>query len=540
MDKFTGIISDEKFSKISLAVAQYPKSLVHWEELLNYLISNSLPLNRSLDHRLYELIETTYDSMLSHFPYTENYYIDHALFQYKLGKVSKMHAVYQQGLKVFSYRSLHLWISYLKLCNEVVTSNKLLFQKYETAEKYIGLHYFSGEFWDLYLQQIQERCQRKERYFIILRKVLEIPLHSFSRFYAAWLRHIEEVQDVSQLNSFSSNEDLMKKLKIDVTYRGRKGPYLIECKKLLKKFTKELYMVVQYQVLEIYSLFESKLKTHYYSGPATLLPAVEVEIWDKYLDYTMSQRLDSLTHLNFQRALLPFAHYDIFWLKYANWLIDYSDDIASARNILIKGLSMSSKKNAIAKLLYATLCRLNDYDFLALIFEQHEDAHGDHIENVDDFEVFWDYVQFQTFCSSVTKSRYSKSELHSFMTPNVLDVILKRLSLQESKIDQLLLLSSILQLQTKSNTTFIEEKIFKHIIRSNWEFFLQNGQFWSLYSRLTFFNSSLSYLEKRRHIVKNIWLQGKRYNIKNLEPLREFCQSYLPEDIDALEEIFET
>lgn len=54
-----------------------------------------------------------------------------------------------------------------------------------------------------------------------------------------------------------------------------------------------------------------------------------------------------------------------------------------------------------------------------------------------------------------------------------------------------------------------------------------------------FLDPSKSYLDRRRHIVKNIWKNATNYEGTVLPALRRFCQLYLPEDIDTLEEIFE-
>lgn len=541
MDKFSLLTTDEKFSKLTLKVADHPKSLVHWENLLNYLITVASPLDKALDNRLYRLIQTTYESLLFHFPFLENYYIDYALFEYKLGHIAKVHKIYQHGLHTFNERSLLLWISYLKLCNEIVVNQKQLFKKYEMAEQYIGLHFFSGEFWELYLEQILERCTSKERYFIILRKVLEIPLHSFSKFFAMWLRCIDELQDLSQMSRLAPKEELLKKLKLDISYKGRRGPHLSEAKKLLKKFTKELYMVIQYQVLEVYSLFESNLSVRYYSSPETLISSGEIEIWERYLDYTVKLGIDSLTHLNFQRALLPLAHYDLIWIKYAHWLIDWKDDLITAKNVLLKGLSLSLRKTAILKLSCSVLCKLNEYDLIALIMEEKGFSYSNRLEELDDFEIFWDYIQFRIFCEkSALQSRYSNNQSKTLLPPEIFDIIMKRLSFGEAKEGQEVLLSSLIQLQNKENTKIIEEKVFKRIIELDWKYYLKNGTFWSLYCRLIFLDASRSYLEKRRYIVTNIWKQAHKFNDQISSQLQEFCQSYLPEDMDTLEDIFET
>ncbi|CAI1836042.1 hypothetical protein SEUBUCD646_0B03500 [Saccharomyces eubayanus] len=540
MDKYTALINDGKFSTLTLNVSRYPKSLVYWEKLLNHIINTSTPICKSIEPQLLELIRYTYSSMLNEFPYLENYYIDFALLEYKLGNVSRSHKIFQHGLQAFNQRSLLLWISYLKFCNNVVLNQKQLFKKYEMAEEFIGLHFFSGEFWDLYLEQIQLRCVSSKRYWSVLRKILEIPLHSFAKFYALWLYQVDDITDLKQLSQLTSEDELSKKLKINIKYSGRKGPYLQEAKKKLKKITKEMYMVVQYQVLEIYSIFESNIYSNYYTSSETLVSSDEIEAWIKYLDYTINFQTDSLTHLNFQRALLPLAHYDIIWIKYCQWLITAKNDLVGAKNVLLTGLKFSLKKTKIINLLYSVLCKLNDYELLRTLFEKIESSYSENIENVDDFEIFWDYLQFRIFYqNSVSPSRYSDSQLSGLLNKELFDKVWKRLSLKEKKTGQEILLNSLIQFYSKDTIEFVEKNVFRKILASNWEYYLQNGIFWSCYCRLIYFDTSRSYLEKRQYIVKTIWPQIDKKLAQNVLPsLTEFCQSYFPEELDTLEEIF--
>ncbi|CAI4056946.1 hypothetical protein SUVZ_02G3530 [Saccharomyces uvarum] len=540
MDKYTALINDGKFSTLTLNVSRYPKSLVYWEKLLNHIIHTSTPICKSIEPQLLELIRYTYSSMLNEFPYLENYYIDFALLEYRLGNVSRSHKIFQHGLQAFNQRSLLLWISYLKFCNDVVLNQKQLFKKYEMAEEFIGLHFFSGEFWDLYLEQIQSRCVSSKRYWSVLRKILEIPLHSFAKFYALWLHQVNDITDLKQLSQLTSEDELSKKLKIDIKYSGRKGPYLQEAKKKLKKVTKEMYMVVQYQVLEIYSIFESNIYTNYYTSSETLVSSDEIETWIKYLDYTINFQTDSLTHLNFQRALLPLAHYDIIWIKYCQWLITVKNDLMGAKNVLLTGLKFSLKKTKIINLLYSVLCKLNDYELLRTLFEKIEFSYSENIENVDDFEIFWDYLQFRIFYqNSVSSSRYSDSQLSGLLSKELFDKVWKRLSFKEKKTGQEILLNSLIQFYSKDTVEFVEKNVFRKILASNWEYYLQNGMFWSCYCRLVYFDTSRSYLEKRQYVVKTIWPQiDKKLAQTVLPSLTEFCQSYFPEELDTLEEIF--
>ncbi|EDO18152.1 hypothetical protein Kpol_1031p59 [Vanderwaltozyma polyspora DSM 70294] len=537
MDPFNSVVSNEKFSKLTLNVINYPKSLEHWENIINYLIDEVSPINKKLDKKLYKLIVTTYESLLFNFPYLENYYIDYGLFEYKLGNISNVHKIFKNGLKVFNQKSVLVWVSYLQLCNEIVTDDKALFKKYEKAEQYIGMHFYSGEFWELYLNLIKERSISKIRYFSMLRKILEYPIYSFSKFYAIWLKEIDNVRDLKQLSLFAPRDELKKKLKIDIKFKSRKGPYLFECKKKLKKITKEMYSVIQFQVLEIYSLFESNLSIQYYVSPDKLIPTSEIEKWEGYIDYSINTRNEQLIEINFQRGLIITANYDAIWIKYSKWLISSQKDLVSAKNILIDGLSMSLKKSKIIKMLFDVLVGLNDYDSLEYILSQME-KFSINIVDIDDFEIFWDFIQFKMFLANNSlKSRYSESQKNSFLPENIFTLILNRLKYEGSKEGQLLLLHYLVQLQDKDNTKIIENKVFKQIIKDNLEYYINDGTFWTLYSQLIYFDPSSSYLEKRRSIL-NLWKTGVPHTDSVKELLSEFCFKYLPDDIDNLDDLF--
>ncbi|CCD24163.1 mRNA splicing protein PRP42 NDAI_0C05040 [Naumovozyma dairenensis CBS 421] len=541
MNKYTSIITDDKFSLLTLRVTEYPKCLSHWETLISHLITKSKPINKALEPELCDLIRNTYESILFHFPYLENYHIDYALFEFKLGNISKVHKTFKQALSIFNQRSLLLWISYLKICNDIILEPKQLFKKYETAEKYIGLHFYSAEFWDLYLKQLEERCIMKNRYFIVLRKILEIPLYSYSKFYAIWLHHIDNIKDLSQLTYLVRKDELLKKFNIDVDFRRRRGLLLLDAKTKLKKLTKELYTVTQCQVLEMFTLFESKITTQYYTSPENLIASDEIVIWEKYINYTINLNITNLIYLNFQRALLPLAHYDLIWIKYANWLIDKENDLPSANNILLQGLKVSLKKSNILKLLYTVLLRMNEIQKLSDILNELEKSYGNKIENTEDFSLFWDFIQFTIFLKNTpSQSRYSDATQSTELLPSsIFEKIMKRLSYGDSKNGQEDILSNLIQLQTKDNTNTIEEEVFKRIIASKWDYYLNNGIFWALYSRLIFFDPSRSYLEKRKYIVSSIWKVASDYNLKNKISLKEFCINYLTDDIEIFEDLFD-
>lgn len=535
------IVLDDSFSQLSLKVSQHPKSLVRWEELLNYLIGKVTPLNKAIDKQLANLIRSTYESMLSHFPFLENYYVDYALFEYKLGDIKSMHKIFQMGLQKFNNMSLLLWTEYLKMCNHVVMSNKQLFKKYELAESFIGLHFFSGQFWEMYLEQVEMRCKTPNRYLIILRKVLEIPHYSYSNFFAKWLQCIEDIRDLKQVALFAPQEELWKRLKIDIFLGSRRGPHLEDAKKQLKKFTKELYMTIQYQVLEVYNLFEIHLKTHYYCSPESLIDQNQVLAWCKYLDYTETNRISQQVRLNYQRALIPLAHYDTIWLKYANWLIDKEDDFLTSKNVLLQGLQMSHKKAKLLDRLSSVLIKLGDYSTLTQLYTQVEDSYSDGIQDTDDCELFLDYLQYKIFLTrNISQSRYNGGDDKDslLLDHEILDIIMKRLSYGKGKSGQELLLSMLKEMYSRIPRIQLENRIFKPIIEQNWDYYLNNGKFWYEYCHCVWYDPKRSYLEKRKYVVRDIWTQASKYQSTVKDSLKEFCDSYLPEDLDTFESTF--
>ena len=535
MDKYSTIINNEKFSTLSLYTTTYPKSLTNWENLLNYLIKAASPINKTIDRNTHILITSTYESLLLNFPYLENYHVDYALLEYRIGNVSNFHKIFKRALHIHNNRSLVLWISYLRICNEIVIDTKQLFKKYETAERFVGLHYHSGVFWMMYLDQLKLRCTTKQRYFIVLRKILEIPLYSFSNFYALWLSHLDDVRDLSELTYFISEDDLLKKLRIDKNYSGRRGPYLKEAKKAIKKFTKELYMVIQLHVLERYNLFESKLTSQYYTSTDTIYPDVEIETWLRYIDYTIELDIPDLIEINFQRAVITFANFEFIWIKYADWLININDNPITAKNILIQGLKSSTKKSKITKLLSQVLISLNEIDTLENILQEIDTLYENDIELCEDYELFWDYIEFGVFiANSSTKSRY-EGDIRSLLMPQeLLDKIQKRLLLPDHVEDKNKIVHNMLLLQSKENTKVIEDHIFKYVIENSMDDYLSQGNFWEAYCHLIFFDSNMSYIEKRQYIIKQIWSKIPK-NESTLGLVREFSNKYLPEDTRLLD-----
>ncbi|CDO92365.1 unnamed protein product [Kluyveromyces dobzhanskii CBS 2104] len=539
MEDDLDLLGDQKLSEYSLLVCKYPKSLHHWENLLNHILLKASPISKSINKTLLQLVRSTYESLLYQFPLVENYHVEYGLLEYKLGNFNKFHAIFENALQCFNNRSLLIWVEYLAICNKITTNDRQLFQKYAFAESYIGLHFFGAEFWHMYLNEIKLRCKTPEHYIRTLRKVIEIPLYEYASFYDLWLKSIDEVNDLSQLKFYAEDEELWKKLKIDTQLKGRKGPHLHAAKKSLRKISKELFLVVQYEVMEIYELFESKITQRYYISAEDLVPRQEITVWVSYFEYIRNKKIADLIKLQFQRSVLPLAHYEHIWLQYAKFLIDDLEDYAGAKNLLIQALGYVHKRSKIISLLSWVFIRLGQISELRELYDDILTAFSNDLTNTDDFEIFIDYIHFNLFLSSAnSKSRYSKLADNIKFSDELLDVLLKRLSKENDCYRQYVLLNMVNEMYTRFPRAMVESKIYRHAIDNNWRCLLENPKFWYLYCSLIWFDSNNSYMHRRKRIINDIIPTALKFNEKALSELQQFVSSYLADDIQNFTETY--
>ncbi|CAH01731.1 mRNA splicing protein PRP42 [Kluyveromyces lactis] len=539
MEDDLNLLGDQKLSEFSLLICKYPKSLHHWENLLNHLLLKASPISKSINKDLLQLVRSTYESLLYQFPFLENYHVEYGLLEYKLGNFGKFHAIFENALQYFNNRSLLIWVEYLKICNKIMPSDKQLFQKYAFAESYIGLHFFGAEFWHMYLNEIKLRCKTPQHYIRTLRKVIEIPLYEYSSFYDLWLQTIEDVKDLSQLRFYAEDKELWKKLKIDTQLNGRRGPHLQVAKKALKKVSKELFLVVQYEVMEIYELFESKITKRYYMSAEELIPHQEIIVWTKYFEYIREKKISDLIKLQFQRSVLPLAHYDHIWLQYANYLIDDLNDFIGAKNVMLQALSYVHKRSRIVTMLSSVLIRLGQISELHQLYDDISLAFSNDLTTSDDFEIFIDYIQFNLFLSSAnSKSRFSGLTNNIEFSDNLLDVLMKKASKEDDHNRQYILLNMVNEMYERFPRALVETKVYQHIINSKWKSFLENPKFWYLYCSLVWYDNNITYLKRRKHIINDIIPSAAKYGKAVLSEVELFISNYLPDDMELFTEAY--
>lgn len=330
---------DEEWSKLSLQVANEPDNVPHWEALINYVskdLSKITPTPKINSFRI------SYDQFLFRFPILEQYWVNYAELEFKLGNTELARDVYQRGLNSNPY-SLLIWIQYLRFLRKVELDYEKLVWFFQSAESKIGYHYHSYEFWSEFLEFEEKFNGKSLFYFNILRKIIELPIYNFAIFFKAWLNEIENLNHENVLK-LVDEQDIVKKFKVSLDKKDLKKLDYHDLKAKLKKTYTDLYITTQFRSFELYQ-FEKNITLEYYV-PNFYRSFQELTNWEQYISFIELNGSPKQIEQLYERALIPLANYPTIWLKYANYFIGLSQ-FQNAKNLLYKSLIFMNKTNAI-------------------------------------------------------------------------------------------------------------------------------------------------------------------------------------------------
>lgn len=335
--------NDPVFHQLCTTLERNPLAVNSWERVINHLLKNYLRSEKKLPEEekteVVTLLRTTYQSMLTVFPYLENYAIEYGNFEFEEGNYKKFHTVFRTSLKNMNNRSLLLWVSYLKILVDqkeaLNVENKFILHRFQDAEKYIGLHYYSQPFWNLYLLFLKQNYIADPRLYLqTLRRLLKHPIYDFAYNYRLWLKELDSVSDYKQLKLFYN----MSKIEVPRLLKPREKLELSKFK--IKKFYKKEYKKIEEKVMKLYNNFELPLTVfkqcnQYYTSPRIPLSRTFIRLWESYISYAISTKNKHYVMLVFQRALTAssVAHSRTIWLRFIRWLVGIGDR-ASAEEIL--------------------------------------------------------------------------------------------------------------------------------------------------------------------------------------------------------------
>lgn len=319
---------NSKWNKISTELVQNPNNIELWKELI--LVSETIdkkPITKSSTSDQITLLKTSYESFLNKFPFEFKYWIKYAIWEFKLGNTDKANEIYLRGLNISPW-CIELWIEFLKFKIETISNNidKVL-ELFEKSRGFIGFHFYSSEFYELYLGFLDNYKNKENefeiKYFILLRIILEIPIYNYSFFYKKWFDIIENLSQDEKLA-----KDKLKYILPNDNYKIDKKLFA----ELKKRFT-DAYISTQFHTFELYN-FEKKLITK----NKKFMSVQDIHAWLGYIDYLeIKQYPNKFIELVYYRWLYKEITNEEIWLKLTDFYI-YHKKFNHARKSLTDAL----------------------------------------------------------------------------------------------------------------------------------------------------------------------------------------------------------
>ncbi|EGV63315.1 mRNA splicing protein [Yamadazyma tenuis] len=318
--------------QISIDLLKDPYSVAKWDRLLQQSVQK---LSKASTDQYLPTVRAVFDALLTIYPLLENYWLKYAHLEYELANFVESKAIYNRALRYVSY-SPRVWLAYLEFClvaDPVCVSNCLQYLKlFESARSYVGFHYFSADFYKLYLEflstykNIDPTLNFQLKYERLLRYVLEVPMYNYSPFFT------------SMFDLIDSGE---------LTHTSDKG---------LRKNITDIYVITQYKAFKLYD-FEKKLHPYFDLKPIAIN---ELKTWEKYMAYLELNYPHEYVIQAYERSVLATCNYNDLWLKYMNYLTNLNK-LDSLNEVLKRAISLRkfNKKELIDRLIDLNLFNSN-------------------------------------------------------------------------------------------------------------------------------------------------------------------------------------
>lgn len=340
---------NKEWTNYSAKLLEDPDNLELWQSLVEAAETNNKKgINKSTPPDEIKVLRETYDNFLDKYPLLFNYWIKLADWEFKLGNSERADEVFKHSLQYLSY-SLDIWTKYLTFKLNTITDNiDEVLDLFETARWKIGKHFHAYEFYQLYIQFLEDYAyiephKFKMRLYVLYRQVIEIPLYHYEYFFKRFMDLITLLIDLKPddfkltLSYLVPPKELNKFSRLD-----QKQAALT-----LKKTFMDAYITNQYKVYEMFA-FEKHITQPYFD--VKYLPKQQLDNWSLYIDFLkIKQYPEEYVNLAFERCLIVTASYPQFWIKFANFKIA-SREYLKASEILMRGFTFNNHYKLLLKL----------------------------------------------------------------------------------------------------------------------------------------------------------------------------------------------
>lgn len=319
---------DPEWQKANEAVSADPDSLELWETLIETTERLQLAASRHIQAKytsaaaqrhefpqaynaIKETTRATYDRFLERFVLLFGYWIKYA--ELEVGFAREMGdkdggvagRVYERSVAAFP-ASVDLWVSYLSYTEtRSNVSESVRRGLFERGADLIGRDFLAHPFWDKYIDFEEHLDPEGERLLSLLARIVQIPLHQYARYYEKFVEVLEKYKG-------DKREELiaLAPLQADTEVNYSTGDVAAHYAFVFQNTQ---------QGTNDRWLYESKISRSYFH--VVELEQDQVDNWNEYLQWEIAQGDVAQIRCLFERALIPAALYDSFWLKYIRWTL---------------------------------------------------------------------------------------------------------------------------------------------------------------------------------------------------------------------------
>lgn len=193
----------------------------------------------------------------------------------------------------------------------------------------VGLDFLAHPLWDKYIE-FEERSDAHDRIFMILSRVIHIPLHQYARYFERYrvLAKSRPLTETAPMEIITKYRDEV--LRESGPKQKNERELEQELRNKINAFHMEVFQRTQTETTKRWT-YESEVKRPYYH--VTELDEGQLSNWRRYLDFEQAEGSYVRTKFLYERCVVTAADYEEFWLRYARWMMAQEGKEEEVRNI---------------------------------------------------------------------------------------------------------------------------------------------------------------------------------------------------------------
>ncbi|KAJ8607626.1 hypothetical protein MRB53_040145 [Persea americana] len=308
--------------------ANDPEDFEAWDSLVRAAEGQEGGLNRNSSPNAISATRATYDRFLAKFPLFYAFWKRYADLEFTIAGTEAAESIYERGIASITC-SVDLWTNYCVFKTETSHDADAIRELFERGAESIGIDFLAHPYWDKYIE-FEERAEDRARIFHILRRVIQIPLHQYSRYFESYQK-VSATRDVTELASPEVIAQLTQTIANETgTTSSNPAALAHEIRAKLDPLLWETFTNVQNEVKKRWT-YEQNIKRPYFH--VTDVEEDQLDNWRKYLDFEEAEGDYERTKFLYERCMVSTASYEDFWFRYMRWMSAHPDKIEEIRNI---------------------------------------------------------------------------------------------------------------------------------------------------------------------------------------------------------------